>query len=325
MIDESVYRMSPEDIVPKGSFPGLEVSSGAEPRLAPLAITASGVLLIALLDHFTQPQLDVGSLYIFPIILAALYLPRWTIVLLALGCAALSEAFGKLPPTSMSVRMGFHALAFAGSGLLAGELFRRRRRDAARLKALAETSTAAMLTVDESGVIEMANRGAVELLAPRDGRLVDKPIAAFLPSLHHMLVGGEGPGFRASMQCVGHKGDGEVFNATVSYSTYGSGGATRAAAIIGNLRCEESPEPSSDEDAVRMELPAVQPTTDLSRREVEVLRCLVQGLSNKEIAARIAISESTVKNTIQQLFNRTGVRTRGQLVRVALQQDRNLL
>jgi two-component system nitrate/nitrite response regulator NarL len=63
----------------------------------------------------------------------------------------------------------------------------------------------------------------------------------------------------------------------------------------------------------------------LNGRETEVLRLLVQGLANKEIAARMGISESAVKNTIQQLFGKTGVRTRGQLVRVALELYRNAL
>jgi two-component system nitrate/nitrite response regulator NarL len=56
-----------------------------------------------------------------------------------------------------------------------------------------------------------------------------------------------------------------------------------------------------------------------------VLRFLVQGLANKEIAARMDISESSVKNTIQQLFAKAEVRTRAQLVRVALEDYRDLL
>jgi two-component system nitrate/nitrite response regulator NarL len=63
----------------------------------------------------------------------------------------------------------------------------------------------------------------------------------------------------------------------------------------------------------------------LTARETDVLRYLVQGLANKEIAASMEISESTVKNTLQQLFAKTGVRTRSQLVRVALEQYRTLL
>jgi two-component system nitrate/nitrite response regulator NarL len=56
-----------------------------------------------------------------------------------------------------------------------------------------------------------------------------------------------------------------------------------------------------------------------------VLRFLVQGLANKEIAAQMDISESSVKNTIQQLFAKADVRTRAQLVRVALEGYRDLL
>ena len=71
-------------------------------------------------------------------------------------------------------------------------------------------------------------------------------------------------------------------------------------------------------------------STDLARaplnnRESDVLRLLVQGLANKEIASRLNVSESVIKNTIQQLFAKTEVRTRSQLVRVALECYRELL
>ncbi len=65
--------------------------------------------------------------------------------------------------------------------------------------------------------------------------------------------------------------------------------------------------------------------TPLTEREMEVLRSLVQGLANKEIASRLEVSESTIKNTLQQLFAKTNVRTRAQLVRVALEQYRDIL
>lgn len=55
-------------------------------------------------------------------------------------------------------------------------------------------------------------------------------------------------------------------------------------------------------------------------REREVVRLLLEGLSNKEIGATIGTSESAVKATLQQLFAKTGVRTRSQLVRIALEQ-----
>jgi DNA-binding NarL/FixJ family response regulator len=55
-------------------------------------------------------------------------------------------------------------------------------------------------------------------------------------------------------------------------------------------------------------------------RQRKVLRFVLEGLSNKEIAWRLQISESYVKAILQGLFQKTGVRTRGQLVRVAFEQ-----
>jgi PAS domain-containing protein len=75
-----------------------------------------------------------------------------------------------------------------------------------RLRALVETSPAAIVTVDERGFIELANQAAIDLMAPRDGKLLGNPIAAFLPELHHALRWEEAPQFRASMQCSGHRG-----------------------------------------------------------------------------------------------------------------------
>ena len=59
---------------------------------------------------------------------------------------------------------------------------------------------------------------------------------------------------------------------------------------------------------------------NLSDRQRRVLRFVLEGLSNKEIAWRLQISESYVKAILQSLFQKTGVRTRGQLVRVAFEQ-----
>ena len=57
----------------------------------------------------------------------------------------------------------------------------------------------------------------------------------------------------------------------------------------------------------------------LTEREQQVLHGIFEGLSNKEIAAQIGVSEGAVKATLQQLFQKTRVRTRSQLVRIALE------
>jgi len=58
----------------------------------------------------------------------------------------------------------------------------------------------------------------------------------------------------------------------------------------------------------------------LSERERDVLKGVFAGSSNKEIASNLKISEASVKSALQQLFVKTGVRTRSQLVRVALEE-----
>ena len=58
----------------------------------------------------------------------------------------------------------------------------------------------------------------------------------------------------------------------------------------------------------------------LNGRERAVLKAVFEGLTNKEIAANLQISESYVKAVLQQLFDKTGVRTRSQLVRIAIEQ-----
>jgi DNA-binding NarL/FixJ family response regulator len=57
----------------------------------------------------------------------------------------------------------------------------------------------------------------------------------------------------------------------------------------------------------------------LNPRERAVLKGVFEGLTNKEIAAQLHISEGSVKSVMQQLFDKTGVRTRSQLVRIALE------
>lgn len=66
-------------------------------------------------------------------------------------------------------------------------------------------------------------------------------------------------------------------------------------------------------------------TRTFTERERHVLSFVFEGLANKEIADRLHVSESSVKASLQQLFEKTGVRTRSQLVRVALEQYKELL
>lgn len=55
----------------------------------------------------------------------------------------------------------------------------------------------------------------------------------------------------------------------------------------------------------------------LSRRESELLSCLAEGLSNKEIGERLFISEGTVKWHVNNIFSKLKVKNRTQAINAA--------
>jgi DNA-binding NarL/FixJ family response regulator len=67
----------------------------------------------------------------------------------------------------------------------------------------------------------------------------------------------------------------------------------------------------------------VRPHEQMTDRESLVLRGVLEGFSNKEIGARLDLSESAVKAVLQRLFEKTGVRSRSQLVRYAIESERS--
>lgn len=68
---------------------------------------------------------------------------------------------------------------------------------------------------------------------------------------------------------------------------------------------------ASSGDAASFESPPVEP---LTQRQREVLALIAEGLSNKEIAQRLYLSEGTVKNTVSEIYARLNVRDRVQAV-----------
>jgi len=52
----------------------------------------------------------------------------------------------------------------------------------------------------------------------------------------------------------------------------------------------------------------------LSEREIEVAKLMLEGLSNKEIAAELFITQGTVKNYISSIYGKIGVKDRANAV-----------
>jgi DNA-binding NarL/FixJ family response regulator len=59
--------------------------------------------------------------------------------------------------------------------------------------------------------------------------------------------------------------------------------------------------------------------TSLTQRQTEVLKCMCEGLSNKEIARALALSDKTVKAHITAIFKALGVVNRTQAALAAQQ------
>ena len=71
-------------------------------------------------------------------------------------------------------------------------------------------------------------------------------------------------------------------------------------------------------ERARPEFPSLDPPDPLTERETEVLRLIVAGCSNREIADAIGASEGTVKNHVSSILSKLGVRDRTRAVLKAL-------
>jgi DNA-binding NarL/FixJ family response regulator len=70
---------------------------------------------------------------------------------------------------------------------------------------------------------------------------------------------------------------------------------------------------------VRRDFDALSPPDPLTRREVEVLRLMAGGYSNREIADALGAAEGTVKNHASSILSKLGVRDRTRAVLKALE------
>jgi len=158
---------------------------------------------IALVDLWIKPYISLGLLYLFPIMIAAGFLARRTIIIIALVCAVLD--FSNRPKNETFIHLLFSSAAFMGTGLFVSELIRNRylalqqhadeladqieRRHEAeeRLNILVEGTPAAIVTVGLDGKIVLCNQTAQRLLAPEAQSLRGQPISAYLPALEPVV------------------------------------------------------------------------------------------------------------------------------------------
>ena len=63
-----------------------------------------------------------------------------------------------------------------------------------------------------------------------------------------------------------------------------------------------------------LEYPRLEPPDPLTAREIEVLRLMTGGYSNREIARALKVTEGTVKNHVSSILSKMGVRDRTRAV-----------
>lgn len=198
-----------------------------------------GLLIIAnaLLDLVT-PDVPVGFLYLFPVLLVAGFLPRWQIAIVAALCAVLTALFSDYP-FGEAASFGVMAwVGFLGTGFFASETVRSRLQALEyedQLRALVETSPLAILTIDAGGRIVLANDSAQDLLAPEDLPLSGQQIADFLPILHSIAAQHQSKAFRTEVRCRGKRKNGDTFVAAAWVSTAATARGKVVSAIIVDL------------------------------------------------------------------------------------------
>lgn len=228
---------------------GIPLLDSREARAKALLVSGVTIAVIALMDGKLKPNASLGYLYVFPILVLALFARRWQIVSVAAACAILREALSPLPwdgGAAASVLMGL--VAFLGAGLFVSELARNRKlavEHAAQLnqqivlreelqeelRVLVESSPAAIFTLDAGGRILLANEAAQRLLAFEGQVMTGEAIGPYLGALLSALDRSHSS-LRTSMECIGRRRNGEVFLAHVWFSTYQTVSGARLAAIV---------------------------------------------------------------------------------------------
>ena len=214
--------------------------------------TVAGVMVVVIAWSDAQlPTISIGFLYLLPILISAAALNGLQIVALSAVCSFLREAFDPLQWSAGATGRILTALAgFAMAGFFASELNQRRRLlrnhlheletevrlrldTESQLRTLIETSPLAIITIDGSGHVALANESARSMLNFDSDSLHGADITPYLPILPRMLHRyPAGNSVRTSMECKAKRHNGDVFLAQTWLSTYHTSNGPALTAVI---------------------------------------------------------------------------------------------
>jgi two-component system, LuxR family, sensor kinase FixL len=193
------------------------------------------VFVIAVIDLVT-PTLPLGYLYLLPILLISGFLGRGWIAVVVIICAVLTALFSRFDLKQAIILFVMAWIGFTGTAYFVSEVvqnrqkaldhirameseIRLRQETEEQLRGLVESSPLAIITIDTNGSIRLANDAAQSLLAPGDSPLPGQPISQFLPALQTAMQQSHSQLFRTQIRCSGKRKNGDVFLASVWFST----------------------------------------------------------------------------------------------------------
>ena len=217
-------------------------NDGNSPRLTAIAFVV--IAIIAILNALVVPFVGFGYLYLLPLIVAAAFMSRGQIFVLAVICTAFAEGFSKLPEgLERYPRVVFVLTTFLLTSFLVKELVVFQRAAERRLKEseseiselhtaeqeldlLLNSSAIGIMTVSPEGNIVRCNRAAHDVFSVGLGGLAGQSIAQFLP-IEVMSGQNGGP-----IECSGRTADGQTFCARVWRSTFSRAGTDMTTIIV---------------------------------------------------------------------------------------------
>jgi two-component system, LuxR family, sensor kinase FixL len=230
---------------------GVRIPEGAFQRKRIFALALATLVCLAAAEWYFHLDFSLGIFYTIPVLVAAMALNRSQIIFFGLLCALARAPF--TPANSLLegfLKFLMASIAYCGSGLLVVEMNNNRRRvleHYARLKfeqdlrmraeeqlrILAESSPAAIFTLDASSVVQAANRAAHEMLGVEHGELLGKDVSQNFPIFTDALkISNKDRSVRTSVTGWARKKDDQLFPIQTWFSVYGLGDRKFVAAIV---------------------------------------------------------------------------------------------
>jgi DNA-binding CsgD family transcriptional regulator len=163
----------------------------------------------------------------------------------------------------------------------------------------------------EAGAVWLDDDGGIVFASPAARRWLDLLDAqshagfsrALLAGLVMRAAGGAGAGHPGAGQAIAvrvRSGDGRWIRARAEKVTVADGGTPGVAVVIDAARAGDV-------------LPLAASAYRLTVRELAVVRCVLNGLDTRSVAASLTMSEYTVQDHLKSVFTKTGVRSRREL------------